>query len=45
MLIDGKKTSQDRLETVTDEIRESGLSPGLATVIVGEILLHRCMYG
>ena len=36
MLIDGKKVSQDRLEILKGEIRESGLSPGLATVIVGE---------
>lgn len=36
MLIDGKKVSQDRLEVLNREIRESGLSPGLATVIVGE---------
>ena len=36
MLIDGKKISQDRLEVLNREIRESGLSPGLATVIVGE---------
>ncbi len=36
MLIDGKKVSMDRLETLKGEIRESGLSPGLATVIVGE---------
>ena len=36
ILIDGKKVSQDRLETLKGEIEESGLSPGLATVIVGE---------
>jgi len=36
MLIDGKKVSQDLLEILNREIRESGLSPGLATVIVGE---------
>ncbi|WAI01303.1 bifunctional methylenetetrahydrofolate dehydrogenase/methenyltetrahydrofolate cyclohydrolase FolD [Methanogenium organophilum] len=36
MLIDGKKVSQDRLEILKREIQESGLSPGLATVIVGE---------
>ncbi|KAF1076663.1 bifunctional methylenetetrahydrofolate dehydrogenase/methenyltetrahydrofolate cyclohydrolase FolD [Methanogenium sp. MK-MG] len=36
MLIDGKSVSQERLEILNREIRESGLSPGLATVIVGE---------
>jgi len=36
MLIDGKKVSVERLEALKEEIAESGLSPGLATVIVGE---------
>lgn len=36
MLIDGKKVSVERLEALKGEIQESGLSPGLATVIVGE---------
>lgn len=36
MIIDGKKVSVERLEALKEEIRESGLSPGLATVIVGE---------
>lgn len=36
ILIDGKKVSVERLEALKDEIQESGLSPGLATVIVGE---------
>ncbi len=36
MIIDGKKVSQERLRLLKDKIRESGLSPGLATVIVGE---------
>lgn len=36
MLIDGKKVSQERLSALKDEIGKSGLSPGLATVIVGE---------
>ncbi|WFN35427.1 bifunctional methylenetetrahydrofolate dehydrogenase/methenyltetrahydrofolate cyclohydrolase FolD [Methanogenium sp. S4BF] len=36
MLIDGKKVSQERLANLKGEIKDSGLSPGLATVIVGE---------
>ena len=36
MIIDGKKVSVERLEALKEEIQESGLSPGLATVIVGE---------
>lgn len=36
MIIDGKKVSVERLESLKNEIQESGLSPGLATVIVGE---------
>lgn len=36
MIIDGKNVSQERLRVLKDAIRESGLSPGLATVIVGE---------
>ena len=36
MIIDGKNISQERLRVLKDAIRESGLSPGLATVIVGE---------
>lgn len=36
MIIDGKKTSEKRLELLKEEIDESGLYPRLATVIVGE---------
>lgn len=36
MIIDGKKVSVERLEALKEEIQASGLSPGLATVIVGE---------
>ncbi|NLO77516.1 MAG: bifunctional methylenetetrahydrofolate dehydrogenase/methenyltetrahydrofolate cyclohydrolase FolD [Methanomicrobiales archaeon] len=36
MIIDGKKVSQERIRLLKKEIQESGLSPGLATVIVGE---------
>ncbi len=36
MIIDGKKTSEKRLELLKERIDESGLYPRLATVIVGE---------
>jgi methylenetetrahydrofolate dehydrogenase (NADP+)/methenyltetrahydrofolate cyclohydrolase len=36
MIIDGKKTSEKRLELLKEKIEESGLYPRLATVIVGE---------
>lgn len=36
MILDGKKISESRLATLKDEITSSGLSPGLATVIVGD---------
>lgn len=35
MILDGKACSEQRLEILKDEIDESGLSPHLATVIVG----------
>ncbi|OPY37205.1 MAG: Bifunctional protein FolD protein [Methanoregula sp. PtaU1.Bin051] len=35
MILDGKACSEQRLEILRDEIDESGLSPHLATVIVG----------
>ncbi|MCX6696340.1 MAG: bifunctional methylenetetrahydrofolate dehydrogenase/methenyltetrahydrofolate cyclohydrolase FolD [Methanoregula sp.] len=35
MLLDGKKVSEKRLERLKGEIKNSGLSPRLATVIVG----------
>ena len=34
-ILDGKKTSEKRLEILKEEIRESGLYPHLATIIVG----------
>lgn len=36
MILDGKKISESRLATLKEEISSSGLSPGLATVIVGD---------
>jgi methylenetetrahydrofolate dehydrogenase (NADP+)/methenyltetrahydrofolate cyclohydrolase len=36
MIIDGKKTSEKRLELLKEQIDQSGLYPRLATVIVGE---------
>ena len=35
ILLDGKKVSEKRLERLKREIKDSGLSPRLATVIVG----------
>ncbi|MDG6258058.1 MAG: bifunctional methylenetetrahydrofolate dehydrogenase/methenyltetrahydrofolate cyclohydrolase FolD [Methanomicrobiaceae archaeon] len=36
MILDGKKTSEKRLELLKEKIDESGLYPRLATVIVGD---------
>ncbi|MDO8841986.1 bifunctional methylenetetrahydrofolate dehydrogenase/methenyltetrahydrofolate cyclohydrolase FolD [Methanocalculus sp.] len=36
MILDGKKTSEKRLELLKEKIDESGLYPRLATVLVGE---------
>jgi methylenetetrahydrofolate dehydrogenase (NADP+) / methenyltetrahydrofolate cyclohydrolase len=36
MILDGKQVAVERLETLKGEIRSSGLSPQLATVLVGE---------
>ncbi|HDR73985.1 MAG TPA: bifunctional methylenetetrahydrofolate dehydrogenase/methenyltetrahydrofolate cyclohydrolase FolD [Methanoculleus sp.] len=36
MILDGKKTSEKRLELLKEQIDESGLYPRLATVIVGD---------
>jgi methylenetetrahydrofolate dehydrogenase (NADP+)/methenyltetrahydrofolate cyclohydrolase len=36
MILDGKQVAADRLEILKREIRSSGLSPQLATVLVGE---------
>lgn len=36
MIIDGKKTSEKRLELLREKIEESGIYPRLATILVGE---------
>ncbi len=45
MILDGKKIADMRQKILKEEIAESGLSPRLATVIVGAIRHHRCISG